>query len=156
VTASVEATFPSCDDVMAAARALKRPAAMSFTWSRTTRGFGAESGDIGRSRGTRDGRIDYTSALGIPRCAAYRRHYGRLTAVPWMPSGSCHHGSSARSSWAFSPCSSRAIVLRSRAVIRHIATFSRLGCEPVLIETSSETRHALTGDALLAHIAEIR
>src|SRR5258706_7874740 len=31
---------------------------------------------------------------------------------------------------------------------RHILT--ALGCEPVLIETSSETRHALTGDALLA------
>ena len=31
---------------------------------------------------------------------------------------------------------------------RHILT--ALGCEPVLIETSSETRHALTGEALLA------
>src|SRR5438552_13003382 len=31
---------------------------------------------------------------------------------------------------------------------RHI--LSALGCEPVLIETTSETRHALTGEALLA------
>jgi len=31
---------------------------------------------------------------------------------------------------------------------RHILT--ALGCEPVLIETSSETRHALTGEALLS------
>jgi aspartate/methionine/tyrosine aminotransferase len=31
---------------------------------------------------------------------------------------------------------------------RHILT--ALGCEPVLIETSSQNRHALTGDALLA------
>jgi len=31
---------------------------------------------------------------------------------------------------------------------RHILT--ALGCEPVLIETSNETRHALTGEALLA------
>src|SRR5262249_455323 len=31
---------------------------------------------------------------------------------------------------------------------RHILT--ALGCEPVLIETSNDTRHALTGEALLA------
>src|SRR6267143_905846 len=48
----------------------------------------------------------------------------------------------------FEPGDRVAVTVPGYPPYRHILT--ALGCEPVLIETSSETRHALTGDALLA------
>src|SRR5882724_2380778 len=60
-----------------------------------------------------EGRIDYTSALGMPSL----RDRVAVTVPGYPP-------------------------------YRHILT--ALGCEPVFIATSSETRHALTGEALLA------
>src|ERR1700755_305240 len=76
------------------------------------------------------GRIDYTSALGIPslreRIARhYRDAYG-CDVSPERVAGTVP---------GYPP-------------YRHILT--ALGCEPVLIETSNDTRHALTGEALLA------
>ena len=48
----------------------------------------------------------------------------------------------------FDPGDRVAVTIPGYPPYRHILT--ALGCEPVLIETSSETRHALTGEALLA------
>ncbi len=47
----------------------------------------------------------------------------------------------------FEPGDRVAVTVPGYPPYRHILT--ALGCEPVLIETSSETRHALTGEALL-------
>ncbi len=48
----------------------------------------------------------------------------------------------------FEPGDRVAVTVPGYPPYRHI--LNALGCEPVLIETSSETRHALTGEALLA------
>src|SRR4051794_14188952 len=100
------------------------------------------------------GRIDYTSALGIPSLRAriarhYRESYGcevdpgRIVATT---------GSSGAFILAFlslfEPGDRVAVTVPGYPPYRHILT--ALGCEPVLIETSSDTRHALTGEALLA------
>src|SRR3981189_2647338 len=95
-----------------------------------------------------DGRIDYTSALGIPslreRIAKhYRETYGCAVDAERIVVTT---GSSGAFVFGF-----LALFQPGAPVYppyRHILT--ALGCEPVLIETSSETRHALTGEALLA------
>src|SRR5246127_3791326 len=98
-------------------------------------------------------RIDYTSALGIPSLRAriarhYRDAYGcevdanRIVVTT---------GSSGAFILAFlsmfEPGDRVAVTVPGYPPYRHILT--ALGCEPVLIETSGETRHALTGEALL-------
>ena len=100
------------------------------------------------------GRIDYTSALGIPslrqRIARhYRETYGcsvdaERIVVTTGSSGAFILGFLAM----FEPGDRVAVTVPGYPPYRHILT--ALGCEPVLIETSSETRHALTGEALLA------
>ncbi|MGA7810226.1 pyridoxal phosphate-dependent aminotransferase [Bradyrhizobium sp.] len=100
------------------------------------------------------GRIDYTSALGIPSLRAriarhYRDAYGfTLDAGRIMVTT----GSSGAFILAFlamfEPGDRVAVTVPGYPPYRHILT--ALGCEPVLIETSSENRHALTGEALLA------
>src|SRR5689334_3103066 len=102
----------------------------------------------------RAGRIDYTSALGIfslrQRIARhYRDSYGcevdanRIVVTT---------GSSGAFILAFlsmfEPGDRVAVTVPGYPPYRHILT--ALGCEPVLIETSGDTRHALTGEALLA------
>jgi aspartate/methionine/tyrosine aminotransferase len=99
-------------------------------------------------------RIDYTAALGTPSLRAriarhYRESYGfevdssRIVVTT---------GSSAAFILTFmamfEPGDRVAVTVPGYPPYRHILT--ALGCEPVLIETSSETRHALTGEALLA------
>src|SRR6516225_6250322 len=100
------------------------------------------------------GRIDYTSALGIPSLRErIARHYrdtcgcevdpGRIVVTT---------GSSGAFILAFlalfEPGDRVAVTVPGYPPYRHILT--ALGCEPVLIETSGQTRHALTGEALLA------
>ena len=100
------------------------------------------------------GRIDYTSALGTPGLRAriarhYRESYGchvdaERIVVTTGSSGAFILGFLAM----FEPGDRVAVTVPGYPPYRHILT--ALGCEPVLIETSSETRHALTGEALLA------
>src|SRR5450631_1364333 len=100
------------------------------------------------------GRIDYTSALGIAslrqRIARhYRETYGcsvdaERIVVTTGSSGAFILGFLAM----FEPGDRVAVTVPGYPPYRHILT--ALGCEPVLIETSSENRHALTGEALLA------
>jgi aspartate/methionine/tyrosine aminotransferase len=99
-------------------------------------------------------RIDYTSALGIPSLRQrISRHYhdaygfavdAERIVITTGSSGAFILGFLAM----FEPGDRVAVTVPGYPPYRHILT--ALGCEPVLIETSGETRHALTGEALLA------
>ena len=101
-----------------------------------------------------EARIDYTSALGMPSLRAriarhYRDTYG-CTVDPEhivVTTGSSGGFILAFLSM-FEPGDRVAVTVPGYPPYRHILT--ALGCEPVLIETSSQTRHVLTGEALLA------
>jgi aspartate/methionine/tyrosine aminotransferase len=100
------------------------------------------------------GRIDYTSALGIPslrrRIARhYREAYGCAVDAERIIVTTGSSGGFILAFLAmFEPGDRVAVTVPGYPPYRHILT--ALGCEPVLIETSSDTRHALTGEALLA------
>jgi aspartate/methionine/tyrosine aminotransferase len=100
------------------------------------------------------GRIDYTSALGIlslrERIARHYRDVYGCTVDPArivVTTGSSGGFILAFLSM-FEPGDRVAVTVPGYPPYRHILT--ALGCEPVLIETSGDTRHALTGEALLA------
>src|SRR3984893_14639427 len=100
------------------------------------------------------GRIDYTSALGIPSLRArIARHYRDAYGCAVDPERVVvTTGSSGAFILAFLAMSERgarvAVTVPGYPPYRHILT--ALGCEPVLIETHSDTRHALTGEAVLS------
>ncbi|MDE2378586.1 aminotransferase class I/II-fold pyridoxal phosphate-dependent enzyme [Bradyrhizobium sp.] len=100
------------------------------------------------------GRVDYTSALGIPSLRErIARHYRDAYGCAISPDRVVvTTGSSGGFILAFlsmfEPGDRVAVTVPGYPPYRHILT--ALGCEPVLIETSNETRHALTGEALLA------
>jgi aspartate/methionine/tyrosine aminotransferase len=99
-------------------------------------------------------RIDYTSALGIPSLRSriarhYRESYGSEVDAERIVVTTGSSGGFILAFLAmFEPGDRVAVTVPGYPPYRHILT--ALGCEPVLIETTSETRHALTGDALLA------
>ena len=101
-----------------------------------------------------EGRIDYTSALGIPslreRIARhYRDTYGCHVDAARIVVTTGSSGAFILAFLAmFEPGDRVAVTVPGYPPYRHILT--ALGCEPVLIETTSETRHALTGEALLS------
>ncbi len=98
-------------------------------------------------------RIDYTSALGTPslreRIARhYRDSYGvSVDSARIVVTTGSSGGFILAFLAMFEPGDRVAVTIPGYPPYRHILT--ALGCEPVLIETSSETRHALTGEALL-------
>lgn len=100
------------------------------------------------------GRIDYTSALGIPSLRAriarhYRDAYGCNVAPDRVVVTTGSSGGFILAFLSmFEPGDRIAVTVPGYPPYRHILT--ALGCEPVLIETTNETRHALTGEALLA------
>jgi aspartate/methionine/tyrosine aminotransferase len=100
------------------------------------------------------GRIDYTSALGIlslrQRIARhYRAAYGCEVDAGRIVVTTGSSGAFILAFLAmFEPGDRVAVTVPGYPPYRHILT--ALGCEPVLIETTRETRHALTGEALLA------
>ncbi|MET4390782.1 aspartate/methionine/tyrosine aminotransferase [Bradyrhizobium sp. F1.4.3] len=100
------------------------------------------------------GRIDYTSALGIPSLRErIARHYRDAYGCTVSPERIVvTTGSSGGFILAFlsmfEPGDRVAVTVPGYPPYRHILT--ALGCEPVLIETTNETRQALTGEALLA------
>jgi aspartate/methionine/tyrosine aminotransferase len=99
-------------------------------------------------------RIDYTSALGMPSLRQrisrhYRDSYGVAVDSDRIVITTGSSGAFILAFLAlFEPGDRVAVTVPGYPPYRHILT--ALGCEPVLIETSSETRHALTGEALLA------
>src|SRR4051812_32976635 len=100
------------------------------------------------------GRIDYTSALGIPslreRIARhYREAYGYTVSPERIVVTTGSSGGFILAFLSmFEPGDRVAVTVPGYPPYRHILT--ALGCEPVLIETADDTRHALTGEALLA------
>ncbi|MCA1452057.1 aminotransferase class I/II-fold pyridoxal phosphate-dependent enzyme [Bradyrhizobium sp. BRP22] len=100
-----------------------------------------------------DGRIDYTSALGIPSLRAriawhYRETYGcEVDAERIVVTTGSSGGFILAFLAMFEPGDRVAVTVPGYPPYRHI--LSALGCEPVLIETTNATRHALTGEALL-------
>jgi aspartate/methionine/tyrosine aminotransferase len=99
-------------------------------------------------------RIDYTAALGIPSLRVrIARHYLEAYGCEVDPERIIvTTGSSGGFILAFlsmfEPGDRVAVTVPGYPPYRHILT--ALGCEPVLIETTGETRHALSADALLA------
>jgi aspartate/methionine/tyrosine aminotransferase len=99
-------------------------------------------------------RIDYTAALGIPSLRArIARHYRECYGCPVDPERIIvTTGSSGGFILAFlsmfEPGDRVAVTVPGYPPYRHI--LKALGCEPVLIETTVQTRHALSADALLA------
>jgi aspartate/methionine/tyrosine aminotransferase len=102
----------------------------------------------------KDGRIDYTSALGMPALRAriarhYRDVYGCAVDAERIVVTTGSSGAFILAFLSlFEPGDRVAVTVPGYPPYRHILT--ALGCEPVLIETTSATRHALTGEALLA------
>ncbi|MCG6203525.1 aminotransferase class I/II-fold pyridoxal phosphate-dependent enzyme [Rhodopseudomonas sp. HC1] len=100
------------------------------------------------------GRIDYTSALGLPSLRAriaryYREAYGCDVAPERIVVTTGSSGAFILSFLAqFEPGDRVAVTVPGYPPYRHILT--ALGCVPVPIETHAETRHALTGEAVLA------
>jgi aspartate/methionine/tyrosine aminotransferase len=107
-----------------------------------------------RQRLLAQGRIGYTETLGIaPLRARIAAHYAQTYDVALDPERVVvTTGSSAGFVLAFlalfEPGDRVALANPGYPPYRHI--LSALGCEPVLIETSAETRWAMTGKALLA------
>jgi aspartate/methionine/tyrosine aminotransferase len=99
-------------------------------------------------------RIDYTSALGIPSLRSrIARHYHEthgceVDAERIVVTTGSSGGFILAFLAMFEPGDRVAVTVPGYPPYRHILT--ALGCEPVLIETTNETRHALTGEALLA------
>ena len=128
---------------------------MSFTWKSANPGLRRRKRRYAAAHAALDGaRIDYTSALGIPslreRIARhYRETYGCAVDAGRIVVTTGSSGAFILAFLAmFEPGDRVAVTVPGYPPYRHILT--ALGCEPVLIETSSETRHALTGEALLA------
>jgi aspartate/methionine/tyrosine aminotransferase len=100
------------------------------------------------------GRISYTETLGIPRLRArIARHYGETYDLALDPARVVvTTGSSGGFVLAFlalfEPGDRVALANPGYPPYRHI--LSALGCEPVLIETSAETRWVLSAKALIA------
>jgi aspartate/methionine/tyrosine aminotransferase len=100
------------------------------------------------------GRVGYTEALGIPSLRArIARHYGDTYGLALDPARVVvTTGSSGGFILAFlalfEPGDRVALANPGYPPYRHI--LSALGCEPVLIETSAETRWALSAKALIA------
>jgi aspartate/methionine/tyrosine aminotransferase len=100
------------------------------------------------------GRLGYTEALGIPSLRArIARHYQETYGVAVDPARVVvTTGSSAGFILAFlalcEPGDRVAVAIPGYPPYRHI--LKALGCEPVLIETTQETRWAITPELLLA------
>ncbi|HZP78944.1 MAG TPA: aminotransferase class I/II-fold pyridoxal phosphate-dependent enzyme [Pseudolabrys sp.] len=114
----------------------------------------APSTAIAAARAALAGRIAYTEALGIPSLRArIARHYDETYDLALDPARVVvTTGSSAGFVLAFlalfEPGDRVALANPGYPPYRHI--LRALGCEPVLIETRAQTRHALTGEALIA------
>src|SRR6202000_1849763 len=142
-------------DVMAAAARIEAAGGHVIYMEGGERAAPAPKAAIQAARAALDSmRIDYTSALGTPSLRErIARHYRESYGVA-VDSGRIviTTGSSAAFILAFmamfEPGDRVAVTVPGYPPYRHILT--ALGCEPGLVETSSETRHALSPEALLA------
>ncbi len=142
-------------DVMAAAARIEAAGGRVIHMEVGQPAFGAPSGAVAAVRAALgSGPLGYTEALGIPSLRArIARHYEDVYGLAiGADRVAVTTGSSAGFILAFlsmfEPGDRVAIANPGYPPYRHILT--ALGCEPVLIETSAETRFALTGDSLRA------
>jgi aspartate/methionine/tyrosine aminotransferase len=109
---------------------------------------------IAAARAALSGRLAYTEALGTPTLRArIARHYAESYAIEVDPARiAVTTGSSGAFIMAFlalfDPGDRIALATPGYPPYRHILT--ALGCEPVLIETTDESRWAITPEMLLA------
>ncbi len=157
LTASVRGDVPPfmVMDVMAAAARIEADGGHVIHMEVGQPAAAAPQAAIAAARTALDhGRIDYTAALGIPslreRIARhYRDTYRCAVAAERIVVTTGSSGAFILAFLAtFEPGDRVAVTVPGYPPYRHI--LSALGCEPVLIETTAETRHALTGEALLA------
>jgi aspartate/methionine/tyrosine aminotransferase len=141
-------------DVMAAAARIEAAGGRVIHMEVGQPAASAPSTAIAAARAALSGRIAYTEALGIPSLRArIARHYGETYGVAVDPGRIVvTTGSSAGFILAFLALFEAgeriAVALPGYPPYRHILT--ALGCEPVAIDTSAETRWEITGEALLA------
>jgi aspartate/methionine/tyrosine aminotransferase len=141
-------------DVMAAAAALDAKGARVVHMEVGQPAAPAPSTALAAARAALSGRIGYTETLGIPTLRArIARHYADTYNCALDPSRVVvTTGSSGGFILAFlslfEPGDRVALANPGYPPYRHI--LSALGCEPVLIETSPETRWALSAKALIA------
>src|SRR6201986_1851660 len=142
-------------DVMAAATRIEAAGGNVIHMEVGQPAASAPKSAIAAARAALDGgRIDYTSALGIAslrqRIARHYRETYRcaVDADRIVVTTGSSGGFILPFLALFEPGERFGVMVPGYPPYRHI--LAALGCEPVLIETSSETRHALTGDALLA------
>lgn len=99
-------------------------------------------------------RIDYTAALGIPSLRERISRYYREAHDCDVPADRIVVTTGSSGAFIlsflalFEPGDRVAVTIPGYPPYRHI--LRALGCEPVMIETTAENRHALTGEALLA------
>jgi aspartate/methionine/tyrosine aminotransferase len=141
-------------DVMAAAAALEARGARVVHMEVGQPAAPAPAPALAAARAALAGRIGYTETLGIPSLRArIARHYGDTYNCALDPARIVvTTGSSGGFILAFLALFESgdrvALANPSYPPYRHI--LSALGCEPVLIETSAETRWALSAKALIA------
>lgn len=141
-------------DVMARAARIEASGARVIHMEVGQPAAGAPSTAIAAAREALSGRLAYTDALGIPSLRErIARHYADTYRVSLDPGRVIvTTGSSAGFILAFlaqfEAGDRVAIASPGYPPYRHILT--ALGCEPVLIETSAQSRWEITGEALLA------
>jgi aspartate/methionine/tyrosine aminotransferase len=157
LTASGRSNVPAfmAMDVMAAAARIEAAGGHVIHMEVGQPAASAPKTAISAARAALDGgRIDYTSALGIASLRQrIARHYHEtyrcaVDADRIVVTTGSSGGFILAILALFEQGDRVAVTVPGYPPYRHILT--ALGCEPVLIETSSETRHALTGEALLA------
>src|ERR1700712_3986040 len=156
ISSSVRSDVPSfmVMDVMAAAARIEERGGRVIHMEVGQPAAPAPSSAIAAARAALGGRVAYTEALGIPSLRARIAQYYRETHDLDIPAERIvvTTGSSAAFILAFLAMFEAgdrvALAGPGYSPSRHILT--ALGCEPVLIETTAETRYALTGEALLA------
>jgi aspartate/methionine/tyrosine aminotransferase len=141
-------------DVMAAAARLEAAGARVIHMEVGQPAAPAPATAIAAARAALGGPLRYTESLGLPSLRArIARHYGDAYRVPVDPARiAVTTGSSAAFILAFlalfEPGDRVAIATPGYPPYRHI--LKALGCEPVIIETTAETRWAITPQRLIA------
>ena len=156
ISASARSDVPSfmVMDVMAAAARIEERGGRVIHMEVGQPAAGAPASAIAAARAALGGRVAYTESLGIPSLRArIARHYRETQGIDISSERVIvTTGSSAGFILAFLAMFEAgdrvALAVPGYPPSRHILT--ALGCEVVLIETTAETRYALTGEALLA------
>ena len=141
-------------DVMAAAAAAEARGARVVHMEVGQPAQSAPRTAIEAAKAALEGRIAYTESLGIPSLRArIARHYGETYGLDLDPARiAVTTGSSGGFILAFLGLfeAGERVALANPGYPPYRHILAALGCEPVLIDTTAQTRWALTGEAILA------